>query len=179
MVFDSHITAFILACEAGFWVVLALGLVLRYPLRLPAPGAVVLALIPLIDVVLLAAVAVDLHRGAEVEHIHRIAGIYLGVSVAFGPSIVRWADRRFAYRFAGGEKPAPPPKEGPEAFRHECAGFGRWLIAAGISGATVLGLGATVADDVQSAALNSVFPTLGIVTVIWLLTGPVWVLAKI
>ncbi|HET8992877.1 MAG TPA: hypothetical protein VFN32_03710, partial [Rhodococcus sp. (in: high G+C Gram-positive bacteria)] len=85
---------------------------------------------------------------------------------------------RFAHWFAGGEKPPPTPKEGPEAFRHEIASFGRWLIAAGISGAAVLGLGATVANDAQSAALNSVFPTLGIITVIWLMTGPVWVLSK-
>lgn len=176
--FDNPITAFIIASEIGFWIVLALGLALRYLLRRPKPGAVVLALIPLIDVVLLGAVAVDLHRGTEVDYIHRIAGIYLGVSVAFGPSIIRWADRRFAYLFAGGEKPARPPKEGPDAFRYECQSFGRWLIAAGISGAAILGLGATVADDTQSAALNAVFPTLGIITVIWLITGPVWVLAK-
>ncbi|MGX6509262.1 hypothetical protein [Rhodococcus sp. SJ-2] len=177
--FASHITAFIIASEVGFWVVLALGLVVRYLLRLPKAGAVVLALIPVIDVVLLVAVALDLRNGTEVGYIHRIAGIYLGVSVAFGPSIVRWADRRFAYLFADGKKPTPTPKEGPEAFRHEIVSFGRWLIAAGISGAAVLGLGATVATDAQSAALNSIFPTLGIITAIWLLTGPVWVLSKI
>ncbi|MFD6892976.1 hypothetical protein ACFWB0_00330 [Rhodococcus sp. NPDC060086] len=176
--FTSHITAFIVASEVGFWVVLALGLVLRYPLRLPKVGAVALALIPVIDVVLLAAVALDLRNGTEVGYIHRIAGIYLGVSVAFGPSIIRWADSRFAYLFAGGEKPARPPKEGSEAFRHEIASFGRWLIAAGISGAAILGLGATVANDTQSAALNGVFPMLGVITVIWLITGPVWVLSK-
>ncbi|WP_226435230.1 hypothetical protein [Rhodococcus yananensis] len=176
--FDSHITAFIIASEIGFWIALALGLLLRYPLHLPRPGAVVLALIPLIDIVLLVAVAMDLHRGSEVGHIHRIAGVYLGVSVAFGPSVVRWADRRVAYLFAGGEKPVPAPKDGPEAFRNECRSFGQWLIAAGISGAVILGLGATVADDTQSAALESVFPMLGVVTVIWLITGPVWVLAR-
>ncbi len=111
----SHIAAFIVGCEIAFWVVLAAGLVFRYLLRLGRTGAVLLALIPLIDVVLLAAVAVDLHNGAEVGWVHRVAGIYLGVSVAFGPSVVRWADRRFAYHFAGGAKPEPAPKKGPEA----------------------------------------------------------------
>lgn len=174
----SHITAFIVGCEIAFWVVLAAGLVFRYLLRLGRTGAVLLTLIPLIDVVLLAAVAVDLHNGTEVGWVHRVAGIYLGVSVAFGPSIVRWADRRFAYHFAGGAKPEPAPKEGPEAFRKECADFGRWLIAAGISGGTVLGLGSTVANTDQASALYGIFPTLGVITVIWLITGPVWVLGK-
>ena len=92
----SHIAAFIVGCEIAFWVVLAAGLMFRYLLRFGRTGAVLLALIPLIDVVLLAAVAVDLYNGAEVGWVHRVAGIYLGVSVAFGPSVVRWADRRFA-----------------------------------------------------------------------------------
>lgn len=174
----THIAAVIVACEVGFWIVLAAGLVCRYLLRLRVVGAVLLALIPLIDVVLLVAVAFDLDRGVEVGMIHRIAAVYLGVSVAFGPSIVRWADARFAYLFAGGDKPASPPKEGPEAFRRECASFGRWLVAAGISGAVLLGLGQIVADPVQVSALYSVFPTLAIVTVVWLITGPVWVLGK-
>ncbi|UYP18613.1 hypothetical protein OED52_18510 [Rhodococcus sp. Z13] len=174
----SHIAAFIVGCEIAFWVVLAAGLACRYLLRLQKAGGVLLALIPLIDLVLLAAVAVDLHRGAEVGWVHRVAGIYLGVSIAFGPSVVRWADRRFAYHFAGGEKPAPAPKEGPEAFRRECVDFGRWLLAAGISAAAVLGLGVTVANSEQASALYGIFPTLGVITVIWLLTGPVWVLGK-
>src|SRR5690606_19667427 len=123
----THIAAVIVACEVGFWIVLAAGLVCRYLLRLRVAGAVLLALIPLIDVVLLVAVAFDLDRGAEVGLIHSLAAVYLGVSIAFGPSIVRWADARFAYLFAGGDKPASPPKEGPEAFRRECASFGRWL----------------------------------------------------
>jgi hypothetical protein len=33
------------------------------------------------------------------------APAYLGFSVVFGPSVIRWADARFAHRFAGG----PPP----------------------------------------------------------------------
>ena len=37
-------------------------------------------------------------------------------------------------------------------------------------------LEATVADDRQRAALDGVFPMLGVVTVIWLVTGPVWAL---
>ena len=174
----SHIAAFIVGCEIAFWVVLAAGLVFRYLLRLGRTGAVLLALIPLIDIVLLAAVAVDLHNGAEVGWVHRVAGIYLGVSVAFGPSVVRWADRRFAYHFAGGAKPERAPKEGPEAFRKECADFGRWLLAAGISAAAVLGLGSTVANGEQASALYGIFPTLATITVIWLITGPVWMLGK-
>ncbi|UGQ58851.1 hypothetical protein LSF60_04850 [Rhodococcus pyridinivorans] len=174
----NHIASFIVGCEIAFWVVLAVGLVCRYLLRLRRTGTVLLALIPLIDVVLLAAVAVDLHNGAEVGWVHRAAGIYLGASVAFGPSVVRWADRRFAYHLAGGPKPERAPQEGPEAFRKECVDFGRWLLAAGISAAAVLGLGSTVANGEQASALYGIFPTLATITVIWLITGPVWVLGK-
>ncbi|WP_424326067.1 hypothetical protein [Gordonia sp. (in: high G+C Gram-positive bacteria)] len=34
-----------------------------------------------------------------------LARLYLGVTVVFGPRLIRWADARFAHRFAGG--PAP------------------------------------------------------------------------
>ncbi|MBS9375224.1 hypothetical protein [Rhodococcus sp. B50] len=43
---------------------------------------------------------------------------------------------------------------------------------------TVLGLGSTVANTDQASALYGIFPTLGVITVIWLITGPVWVLGK-
>ncbi|WP_024794123.1 hypothetical protein [Tomitella biformata] len=171
---NSHITAVIIGCELGFWLLIAVGLSARYLIRQPRLGAIVLALVPVLDVVLIAAVTVDLHGGAEVTTVHRIAGLYLGISVAFGAYLVRWADVRFAYLFADGPAPVKLPKHGPEAFRHECALFFRWLVAAAITAVAVLALTLTVADDAQSTALWEVFPTIGVVTVIWLITGPVW-----
>lgn len=175
---NSHIIAIIVGCELGFWLVLAAGLSARYLLRQPRLGAVVLALVPLLDAILLAAVAIDLHGGASVSTVHRIAGLYLGASVAFGPYLVRWADVRFAHMFADGPAPASVPKRGPAAFRHECAMFTRWLIAAAITAAAVLILTVTVADGAQAAELREVFPIIGIITVIWLITGPLWTLGS-
>lgn len=175
---NSHITAVIIGCEIGFWVVVAAGLAIRYLAGRRRAGTVVLALVPLVDLILLGAVATDLHAGADVQTVHTIAGLYLGVSVAFGPSMIRWADARFAYMFAGGPKPEKPPKHGKTAFINECRLFVLWLAAAAISALAVLGLSVTVADHTQAETLRDLFPTLGVITVIWLLTGPVWALGK-
>ncbi|ACY19533.1 hypothetical protein Gbro_0185 [Gordonia bronchialis DSM 43247] len=166
----------ILGCEIGFWVLVIVGLGVRYLLHRRGLSQVVLWSVPVLDVVLLSAVAVDLQSGAEVTTIHRIAGIYLGVTIAFGHSMIRWADVRFAHRFANGPKPSKPPKRGMPALRYETRTFAQWLLAAAIAAAAILLLEATVADDRQRAALDGVFPMLGVVTVIWLVTGPVWAL---
>jgi hypothetical protein len=50
--------------------------------------------------------------------VHVLAGFYLGSSLAFGPAIVRWADARFAHRFAGGPAPRRVPMHGPERIAH-------------------------------------------------------------
>src|SRR5437899_3014186 len=102
----------LVACEIGFWVVLAAGLLLRYPLRRPRAGAVVLACVPLVDLVLLGATVADLRSGATAGVRHGLAAVYIGFSVAYGHSAVRWADGHFRHRFAGGPKPQGPPKYG-------------------------------------------------------------------
>ncbi|UGT55461.1 hypothetical protein [Nocardia asteroides] len=165
----------IAVCEVGFWALVVGGLLLRYVARLRRAGMVALALVPVLDVVLVVAVAVDLHRGGEVGFAHRLAGIYLGGTVMFGHRMIQWLDERFAHRFAGGPAPVPIPKYGPERTRKEWADFLRWLGAAAIAGALTLVLSYTVADAEQREQLSGVFGTLGVITVIWLLTGPVWV----
>ncbi len=168
------IAAVIVACEVGFWVVLGAGMLLRYPLGRPRLGAVVLAGTPLVDVVLLAAAAIDLHGGADFANIHALAAVYLGFSLAFGHSLVRWADVRFAHRFAGGPPPPPKPAAGSPARRAALwAEWFRVVLAAGIASA-VLCLLALVADsDQRAVALQSAAP-LGIVVVVWLVFGPLW-----
>lgn len=126
----------IVACEVGFWLLLLGGLLVRYALRRPRLGAALLVLTPVIDVVLLVAATVDLHRGAEATTAHGLAAVYLGVSVAFGPGMVRWADQRVAHRFAGGPEPERAPRSGPEHARHERRQWGRhalaWTIGTGL-----------------------------------------------
>ncbi len=106
------IVQLIVACEILFWVFLGAGLTARYLLRRPTLGAVLLVGAPLVDVVLLVATTIDLRGGAEASWSHGLAAAYIGFSVAFGHSIIRWADGRFAHRFAGGPAPRSPPGTG-------------------------------------------------------------------
>ena len=108
------IYAVIVACEVGFWVVLLAGFTARYLLRRPRLGAALLVCVPLADLVLLVASALDLrYVGGQADLAHGLAAIYLGVSVAWGHSMVRWADARFAHRFAGGPRPRARSEPGP------------------------------------------------------------------
>ncbi|WP_052067173.1 MULTISPECIES: hypothetical protein [Nocardiaceae] len=172
---DNPILLTIAVCEVGFWVLVLGGLCLRYLARMRRASTVVLALLPVLDLVLVAAVAVDLHRGGEVEFAHRLAGIYLGWTLVFAHSTVAWLDVRFAHRFAGGPAPSTPPKTGPQAYRNEIRGFAKWLCAAAIALAITYVLAATVADSEQAAALKTVVQPLGVITFFWFVTGPLWV----
>lgn len=127
------IVGLIVASEVGFWVVLLGGLCVRYVLRKPRAGAALLACVPLLDVVLLAATVIDLRRGAEPSTAHGLAAVYLGFSIAYGHYMINWADGRFAHRFAGGPPPVKPPKYGAARVRHEWRLWRMTLIAAVIA----------------------------------------------
>ncbi|WP_407342151.1 hypothetical protein [Pengzhenrongella phosphoraccumulans] len=86
------LVAVIAACEVGFWVLLGAGLVARYALRRPRLGAALLVGVPLVDLVLLAATVLDLRAGSTATFVHGLAAAYIGFSVAFGHSTIRWAD---------------------------------------------------------------------------------------
>jgi hypothetical protein len=130
------VVSFIVACEIGFWIVLGAGLAVRYLLGRRLLGAVLLAGVPLLDLVLLVAAYVDLRDGATAGAEHGLAAVYLGFSVVFGPSIVRWADERFAHRFTGGPPPRRPPESGRAYVRYEWVNFGKacltWIITCGL-----------------------------------------------
>ncbi|MBT2524757.1 hypothetical protein J7E91_04745 [Streptomyces sp. ISL-99] len=127
------IVMLIIICEVGFWVLLAGGLALRYLAKMPRAGAAVLLMEPLLEVVLLVVTAVDLKNGAEPDWKHGLAAVYIGFTVAFGHRVIKWADDRFAYRFAGGPAPVRPPKYGTARAVHEWKVAGRWMLAAGIA----------------------------------------------
>ncbi|MGB6179663.1 MAG: hypothetical protein WBF79_00305 [Rhodococcus sp. (in: high G+C Gram-positive bacteria)] len=168
----------IAACEIGFWVVVLGGMTLRYLVRLRRTSTVVLSLLPVLDIVLIVAVALDLHRGGEVSFAHQLAGIYLGVTVMFAHSTVSWLDVRFAHRFAGGPPPERKKKDGPAAYRREVRAFGTWLGAAAIALVITFGLAFTVADEQQATELHNVVQPIGIMTVGWFVFGPLWVKGK-
>jgi hypothetical protein len=126
------IYAAIIVSEIAFWALIAAGLIARYPLRRPTLGAALLALTPLVDLILLTTAVIDIRQGGGADARHGLAAIYLGVSIAFGPRLVAWADARFAHRFSG----APAPYHAPETdkARREREGWYRhataWAIAA-------------------------------------------------
>ncbi|GAA1290646.1 hypothetical protein GCM10009634_42480 [Saccharothrix xinjiangensis] len=163
----------IVACEVGFWVVLAAGLLARYALRLPRLGAVLLVCTPLVDVVLLVATALDLRSGGEAGVAHGLAAVYLGVSVAFGHSVLRWADQRFAHRFAGGPPPVEPPTSGPGKVRHEWREWGRFALAWAVTCAVVLLLVVAVGDPERTRPLWGQVRGMGVVGLVWLFGWPV------
>ncbi len=63
---------------------------------------VLLAGVPLVDVVMLVASVIDIRSGGEPSFKHSLAAIFIGVSVGFGHQTLKWADGWAAYRLAGG-----------------------------------------------------------------------------
>lgn len=163
------ILAVVIACEIAFWVVIALGLLARYALGLRRTGAVLLALTPVVDVVLLIATAADLIGGASATLAHSLSALYLGFSIAYGHALVRVADIRFAHRFAGG--PAPVKRYGA-AYAKSCwADLLRTVLASGIAAGVVLLLRSLASDPSRTAALDGVLPILLVVCAVELITA--------
>ena len=165
----------ILICEVGFWALLLGGLTVRYALRRPRLGGLLLLGVPLVDAVLLVVTGADLARGTEADATHGLAAVYLGFSIAFGPTLVRDADRRFARRYGTALAPGPPPPR--EKLAHELRLWARALLASAIA-ASALGVLILIAGDPeQTRALwegGGWFAQLGVISVIWFLAGPVW-----
>jgi hypothetical protein len=171
---ENPIAAVIVACEIGLWVLLGLGMVLRYLIRLRRTSTAVLAGIPLLDVVLVIATAIDLYRGADVGLVHVLAGFYLGSSLAFGPAIVRWADVRFAHRFAGGPAPRPTPKHGPERVAHLMREWYRVVGTVVIASVVLAVLTVFFAAPEDEAGLWWWIGRAWVVVFLWFVFGPLW-----
>lgn len=124
----------IIGCEIGFWLFVLAGLFARYILKKKKIGAFLLICTPVVDLILLIATVIDLKNGATATAVHGLAAIYIGVSVAYGPKMIKWADNQFAYRFANGNKPPKKKKYGMELARQEREGWYRHLLAWVIGG---------------------------------------------
>ncbi|WP_327680737.1 hypothetical protein [Kitasatospora sp. NBC_00458] len=127
------IVTLILAAEVAFWVVLGLALTARYLLRRRTLSTALLIGLPVLDLTLFTLAVLDLRGGATASWTHALAAGYAGFSLGFGPSLVRWADRHFQYRFAGGPKPQRPPKYGAARARYEWQVAGRTTVSAGVT----------------------------------------------
>ncbi|MDI2585870.1 hypothetical protein OR571_01670 [Psychrobacillus sp. NEAU-3TGS] len=142
----------IIACEVGFWVVILLGLITRYILKKERLGLFFLALTPVIDLILLAITSIDLYNGATATLAHAIAAVYLGSSIAFGKSMIRWADVRFRY-YVQKEGTKPVRKTGMEFARESLKGSFQHLLAYIIGGIILLILIYIMDDTSKSEVL--------------------------
>ncbi|MFI9771376.1 hypothetical protein ACIHJG_31515 [Streptomyces sp. NPDC052415] len=130
------IVGLIIACEVGFWVLLALGLAVRYLLKWRRTSVVLLLCEPVLELVLFVATAIDLKYGAEPSWEHGLAALYIGYTVAFGHYTIRWLDGHAAHRLAGAPRPPKPPRYGRARAVHEAK---LWLRAV-FGGAVALAL---------------------------------------
>lgn len=139
------VVAVILGMEVTFWVLIAAGLVARYLLGWRRTGAVLLAMSPAVDLVILSASVYDLQHGATAGIAHILSAIYLGVSVAWGHQMISWADVTFAHRFAGGPAPVGKPAGGAARAAYELSQWRKhllaWSVGVGLLGAGVLLVG--------------------------------------
>lgn len=149
------ILAVIVGCEVAFWIAVATGLALRYLARQRRASTLILALIPLVDIVLLAVVAWNLRTGGTATTAHSLATFYLGFTVTYGHRMIAWADVRFAHRYAGG--PAPVRLTGTAHTRQCWADVRRTAIACGLAAVIAWALIAWNGESARTAALQSTY----------------------
>ena len=169
------ILAVIVACEVGFWAFIVAGLLARYVLRRRRTGAVLLAMTPVVDLVLLTATVLDLRAGATATVFHGLAALYLGASISYGHKMIAWADARFAHRFAGG--PGTVVRSG-SAYATECwRDVVRTTVAVAVAGGLLQLLTVLVGDPVRTESLAALYPILGIILgldLVWALGYTIW-----
>lgn len=171
----------IIGAEVAFWVLLVLGLLARYALKLKRTSTALLISVPLADVVLIILVGLDLSRGSEPTSVHGLAAVYLGFSVGFGHYIISRADGWFAHRFADGPRPSRPPRTGPAKVRHEWQDWLRVLTAWAIAVPALLIMKVfsgwslpSSMEEFWTDELWSWVARLTLINIAWLLTGPVY-----
>jgi hypothetical protein len=171
------IVTLIVICEVGFWLLLAAGLALRYLARMPRAGVAVLLCEPLLEVVLLVVTAIDLRNGAAPDWKHGLAAVYIGFTVTHGHYMIKWADGHVLHRFAGGPRPAGPPRYGMARAVHEWKMCARAVGAAAIAAALLQLAVWYVGDPGQSASLREWQGKMGFVvgiSVIIALSYTIW-----
>ncbi|KKI93465.1 membrane protein [Bacillus sp. SA1-12] len=145
----------IVFCEIAFWVVIFLGLTARYLFKQKRFGLILLALTPLIDLILLITAGFDLYRGADATLAHALAAVYIGVSLAYGKSMIEWADQRFLYYvLKQGEKPRK--QYGLDYAKHNFTNFLRHIIAYVIGAGLLAAIIFIVNDSSRTEALSGV-----------------------
>ncbi|MCY8837768.1 hypothetical protein [Bacillus atrophaeus] len=145
----------IIGCEIAFWVVIALGLVTRYVFKRNKLGLLLLALTPVIDLILFLTTSVDLYRGAAATQAHAIAAVYIGISVAFGKSMIQWADERFQY-YVNKQGTKPVKRFGMDFAKHYAKSLLRHALAYLIGAGLLVGMIYFINDPSRTEALSGI-----------------------
>lgn len=174
----SNQTAFlywlIIGCELAFWLLLVLALVVRYLLQRERLSRALLFALPAVDLMLLAFTALDLRAGTPATFAHGLATAYVGFTIAFGSVAVKWADQRFAHRFANGPPPVTAPTRGWPAVHYELALWLRCIVAWVITIALLIALIAYIDNEAITQELHQWFRIAFGSTIVWFVFGPIW-----
>ncbi|MFI6484900.1 hypothetical protein ACIBH1_43760 [Nonomuraea sp. NPDC050663] len=168
--------AVIIACEIGFWVLIALGLASRYLWNKRTLSNILLLSTPVLDLILLAVAVLDMRSGATFDLRHGLAAAYLAYSIVFGHRTIKWADAKFHHRYAGGPPPAPAPT-GPARTRYEWGFWLRILLAYGIACGVLVAMAWMVGD---SSATSGIYEFMGglarvpLIALIWPVSYTFW-----
>lgn len=155
----------ILLAEVAFWVVISAGLVSRYIWKRQRLSIVLLALTPVIDLALLVLTAIDLRNGQVASVVHGIAAIYIGVSVAYGKTMIEWADEKFHHWILKQSK----EKEklfGKAKGIHELKMWIRHIIAYGMGSALLYGMIQYIGDSGNTDVFWQMIKYWGIIVLI-------------
>jgi|SRR5690625_266357 len=129
----------IIACEISFWGFALSGLTARYLWKKKKLSVFLLICSPIVDFLLLIVTVYDLKNGAVATTVHGVAAVYIGVSVAFGKMMIKWADGIFNYRYGDGNKPMKITYGKIHAKNRRRAWY-RHLLAWSIGGGILIGI---------------------------------------
>lgn len=145
----------IIAAEILFWVAILSGLFARYVFQQKRLSLVLFLLTPLIDLGLIILTVVDLQNGAVATVAHGLSVIYIGVSIAYGKTMITWADTQFqTYVLKKGS--SKKVLHGIEKGRHELKMWARHVCAYAI-GSLLFWLIITFIDSNSTEALYNVW----------------------
>ncbi|MDN4494790.1 hypothetical protein [Ureibacillus aquaedulcis] len=145
----------IIAAEILFWVAILAGLFARYVLHRKRLSYLLFLLTPIIDLALIALTVVDLQSGAVATIAHGVSVIYIGVSIAYGKTMIAWADDKFQTYILKKES-AKKPLYGTEKGLHELKMWGRHVLAYAI-GSVMFWLIITLINSNSTEALFNVW----------------------
>ncbi|QOR66445.1 hypothetical protein IM538_22230 [Cytobacillus suaedae] len=156
------ITFLILLAEVCFWIFIVVGLITRYIFKKEKLSIWLFGATPLIDLFLLVFTVIDLKNGAQATFVHALAAIYIGVSIAFGKQLIKWADSQFKYYVLKIDE-RPGKLYGVERGKKEIEGFFRHVLAYLIGGALIMGMHYLSRNTTDTEALLGTLRTWSVV----------------